>query len=334
MTRPRKSLPGRLSLFDLLPPPGAVQPEPTPRPCPAEPVAQPQIVDGACVIPIRPDETTLLQWYCASDGSCRNALAVLHATIFRDGAPVAIVCPIFGQRWDAVRDYGWDCVDPFYRALYPYVATQLGIPEGQFTDRAHLSVASQNETRPELRGEQCRSVSRRLAPHQPKPKSEPPRPEPASEALAVVEPAQAVPEPESPAEIEPPYLEHGVLRLPRRPDGATQANWRCYIHPDGSYRDAVVILYRIGYAANVPISIQCPALDCRWDASRDFVRDCAVPFYAAADAHAAGLLDLSASEAGALAYLTMAYSQETRPILRNVGHFDETRPTLPAREAA
>jgi len=320
MTRPRKSLPGRLSLLDLLPSPATVPPEPAPQPV----VIAPEFIrDDALIIPPCDVETSNKCWYCVCDpsGASRDAVAILYGVEYRKGHPFAIICPLLKQRWDTVLHYCDDCLFSFHRAARAYAADLLGLAPENLDGLTYTTIAWRNEERPILRDMPHRGNVR------PRVAVEP--------AQAVPEPeAPAVPEPEVPAEIEPPYLEHGVLRLPRRPDGATQANWRCYIHPDGSYRDAVVILYRIGYAANVPTSIQCPALDCRWDASRDFVRDCAVPFYAAADAHAAGLLGMSASEAGALAYLTMAYSQETRPILRNVGHLDDTRPTLPAREAA
>lgn len=147
----RKAIPSRLTLFDA--PAGPPVPVDQPAVLPPEPVAPSYIKHGAFRMPCRPGEQTALQWFCVCDpsGAYRDALAILYAVVFRDGKPVAMSCPVLGQRWDAVRDYLYDCVGPFYSAAYAYAVRILELPEADVPPLCYFTTAHSTETRAEQR---------------------------------------------------------------------------------------------------------------------------------------------------------------------------------------
>ncbi len=155
----RRPASGQLSLFDALATtpvaPARVRQDPTspPKARPPEPLSPPYIVNGAFIMPYRPGETTAKQWFCVCDpsGAYRDALAILYAVIFREGSPVAISCPVLGQRWDALRDYGDDCIAPFYEAVYVYAAGILDVPQDTVPGLCYFTCAHSTETRAEQR---------------------------------------------------------------------------------------------------------------------------------------------------------------------------------------
>lgn len=133
--------------------------------------------------------------------------------------------------------------------------------------------------------------------------------------------------------IEQSYMQNGALVIPPGPVDSSNKDWFCVCHPDGSYRDALVILYGVEYRKGKLVAIICPALGKRWDMDTDYCKDCLFPFYRAARAYAADTLGCSPEDIEGLTYVTIAWRGEDRPVLRDVPHLGVRRPKARQEEA-
>uniref|UniRef100_I2Q2Q4 Uncharacterized protein n=1 Tax=Desulfovibrio sp. U5L TaxID=596152 RepID=I2Q2Q4_9BACT len=129
---------------------------------------------------------------------------------------------------------------------------------------------------------------------------------------------------------QPEYFREGRFWLP--PGIKLQAaykHWFCVCHPDGSYRDAVAILY-VTYdrEEHASVVLDCPALGRRWEDRGNWIQDVLSPSMAAMSAHAADLLGLSSEEVRDLSYVTIGWRCEDRPLLRDVSHMGNVRPRV------
>lgn len=138
-------------------------------------------------------------------------------------------------------------------------------------------------------------------------------------------PVQAAPLEEVPPQ--PEFFREGRLYLPLgiQADSASR-QWYCVCHPDGSYRDALALLYITYGSAAAPVSVlDCPQLGRRWEQGGDWMSNLWSPFVQAARAYAAATLGLTLEGLRDLAYLTIAWTGETRPELRDVPHLGNVR---------
>jgi hypothetical protein len=133
---------------------------------------------------------------------------------------------------------------------------------------------------------------------------------------------------------QPEYFRDGRFWLPPgiKREGASK-HWFCVCHPDGSYRDAVAILY-VTYDRedHASVVLDCPALGRRWEERGNWIQDVLSPSMAAMSAHAAELLGLTLEEIRDRAYVTLAWRGEDRPVQRDVSHLGSVRPRVPREE--
>lgn len=141
----------------------------------------------------------------------------------------------------------------------------------------------------------------------------------------------AAPQMEAPRIVQPGYMRDGLLELPpglARPPRL--ANWYCVAHVDGTYRDALAILYRtysryrINRIEDVSTVMEIPVLGRCWEQREHWIWDVYAPAMAALETYAAETLGLPVADIRRRHYLTMAHSEETRAIQRDCGRLGST----------
>jgi hypothetical protein len=156
-------------------------------------------------------------------------------------------------------------------------------------------------------------------------------------SLASPEPTPA-PKPAEPepafAILQPECFRDGRFYLPPGIQARTASkHWFCVVHPDGSYRDALAVLYTMYDSDEQPVAVlDCPILKRRWELKSNWHGDVFNPFMAAVNAYAAETLGLSPEAVRDLSYVTMAWSGEMREDLRDVGHMGNVRPRVRSEE--
>lgn len=150
--------------------------------------------------------------------------------------------------------------------------------------------------------------------------------EPPAPAVAPKAVVPEKPKPEAPRIVQPSYMRDGLLELPpglARPP--RMANWYCVAHVDGTYRDALAILYRtysrerISEIEDVSTVMEIPVLGRCWEQREHWIWDVYAPAMAALEAYAAETLGLPVADIRRRHYLTLAHSEETRAIQRDCG---------------
>jgi len=143
-------------------------------------------------------------------------------------------------------------------------------------------------------------------------------PSPVAAVLALPESADApapLPVPADRFSLEALSLPSGVRRQEH------YLNWYCVRHPDGSPRDALALLYVLFDYRDHPVGYHyCPALGRGWLYETSWLEDNWQPMMRAMRAFAAETLSLPQAEIDRLGYLTCAWQQETRPLLRDEPH--------------
>jgi len=138
---------------------------------------------------------------------------------------------------------------------------------------------------------------------------------------------------EAPRIVQPSYMRDGLLELPpglARPPRL--ANWYCVAHVDGTYRDALAILYRtysrerISEIEDVSTVMEIPVLGRCWEQREHWIWDVYAPAMAALETYAAETLGLPVADIRRRHYLTIAHSEETRAILRDCGRLGSLWP--------
>ncbi|HML56021.1 MAG TPA: hypothetical protein PKC79_18145, partial [Solidesulfovibrio magneticus] len=136
---------------------------------------------------------------------------------------------------------------------------------------------------------------------------------------------------------QPAYFRDGHFWLPPGIRAATLCkHWYCVCHPDGSYRDALAVLYLMFDQVDMRAAvIDIPALGRRFELAEDWRWDVLCPAMAALRQYAAATLGLSLEVVGQLAYVTQAWKGEERSVLRDVPHLGHvTIRRLPAGSEA
>lgn len=109
-------------------------------------------------------------------------------------------------------------------------------------------------------------------------------------------------------------------------------NWYCIRHPDGSPRDALALLYISFNFGGNPVGYEyCPALGRGWLARTSWLVDVWQPLMQAMQSFAAETLALPLADVVRLGYLTTAWQQETRPLLRDEPHQGNVAPNEKVR---
>jgi len=165
---------------------------------------------------------------------------------------------------------------------------------------------------------------------------------PASPVTAVVQPSPVaavvtLPEPARAPAPQPAPSDRFCLETLPLPSGVRRAesyrNWYCVRHPDGSPRDALAMLYVSFSSGGNPVGYQyCPALGRGWLSRSSWLDDVWQPLMRAMRAFAAQTLALADEDVARLGYLTCAWQQETRPLLRDEPHQGNVEPNRNVRK--
>lgn len=126
---------------------------------------------------------------------------------------------------------------------------------------------------------------------------------------------------------QPAYFRDGHFWLPAGVRAATLCKaWYCVCHPDGSYRDAMAVLYLMFDSLDAPTAvIDIPALGRRFELAEDWRWDVLCPAMGALRQYTAATLELSVEAVGQLAYVTQAWRGEERSVLRDVPHLGHVK---------
>ena len=124
--------------------------------------------------------------------------------------------------------------------------------------------------------------------------------------------------------------------LPLPPDVCREEsyrNWYCVRHPDGSPRDALAVLYVLFNCRDHPVGYQyVPSLGRGWLQRTSWLDDVWQPLMRAMQSFAAETLALPIEDVARLGYLTCAWQQETRPLLRDEPYQGNVEPNRNVRK--